>query len=113
MPTWMTYRLAAFERRLLQRHSHFEDYEDGDLQVGAFRSHPGIDPGDLEVSGDSLRGSDVTGPSRLVMRSKEVHLEDVSGDLELESTNRDIEVHAAKKLPVGKMTITGRRVTSR
>ena len=66
-------------------------------------------PGDLEVSGDSLRGTDVTGPSRLVMRSKEVHLEGVSGDLELESTNGDIEVHAAKKLPVGRMTITGRK----
>ncbi len=66
-------------------------------------------PGDLEISGDSLRGTDVTGPSRLVMRSKEVHLEDVSGDLELESSNGDIEVRSAKKLPVGKITITGRK----
>jgi DUF4097 and DUF4098 domain-containing protein YvlB len=66
-------------------------------------------PGDLEVSGDTLRGTDVTGPSRLVMRSKEVHLENVTGDLELESSNGDIEVRAAKKLPVGKMTITGRK----
>jgi len=66
-------------------------------------------PGDLEISGDSLRGTDLTGPSRLVMRSKEVHLDDVSGDLDLESTNGDIEVHAANKLPLGKMTITGRK----
>ncbi|MFZ0708088.1 MAG: DUF4097 family beta strand repeat-containing protein [Candidatus Korobacteraceae bacterium] len=66
-------------------------------------------PGDLDISGDSLRGTDVTGPSRLVMRSKEVHLEGVSGDLDLESTNGDIEVRAAQKLPVGKMTITGRK----
>jgi hypothetical protein len=66
-------------------------------------------PGDLEISGDSLRGSDLAGPSRLVMRSKEVHLDDVSGDLDLESTNGDIEVHAANKLPLGKMTITGRK----
>ena len=66
-------------------------------------------PGDLEISGDSLRGTDVVGPSRLVMRSKEVHLEDVSGDLELESSNGEIEVHAANKLPLGKMTITGRK----
>jgi len=66
-------------------------------------------PGDLEISGDSLRGSDVVGPSRLVMRSKEVHLDDVNGDLELESTNGDIEVHTANKLPVGKMNITGRK----
>ncbi len=66
-------------------------------------------PGDLEISGDSLRGTDVTGPSRLVMRSKEVHLDDVSGDLEVESTNGDIEIHAANKLPLGRMTITGRK----
>jgi len=66
-------------------------------------------PGDLEISGDSLRGSDVNGPSRLVMRSKEVHLDDVSGDLELESSNGDIEVHASNKLPLGKMTITGKK----
>ncbi len=66
-------------------------------------------PGDLEISGDSLRGTDVTGPSRLVMRSKEVHLDDVSGDLQLESTNGDIEVHAANKLPLGTMTITGKK----
>jgi len=66
-------------------------------------------PGDLEISGDSLRGTDVVGPSRLVMRSKEVHLDDVTGDLELESTNGDIEVHAANKLPLGRMTITGRK----
>ena len=65
--------------------------------------------GDLEISGDSLRGSDVAGPSKLVMRSKEVHLEGVSGDLDLESTNGDIEVRAANKLPVGRMTITGRK----
>jgi len=66
-------------------------------------------PGDLEVNGDSLRGTDVVGPSRMVMRSKEVHLDDVSGDLELESTNGDIEVHAASKLPLGKMNISGRK----
>jgi DUF4097 and DUF4098 domain-containing protein YvlB len=66
-------------------------------------------PGDLEISGESLRGTDVDGPSRMVMRSKEVHLEDVKGDLELESTNGDIEVHAANKLPLGKMTITGKK----
>jgi DUF4097 and DUF4098 domain-containing protein YvlB len=43
------------------------------------------------------------------MRSKEVHLDGVTGDLELESSNGDIEVHAANKLPIGKMNITGRK----
>jgi DUF4097 and DUF4098 domain-containing protein YvlB len=66
-------------------------------------------PGDLEISGDSLRGADMTGPSRLVLRSKEVYLDNVSGDLQVESTNGDIEVHASSKLPLGNMTITGRK----
>jgi len=73
-----------------------------DITIGAV-------PGDLEISGDSLRGTEVKGPSRMVMRSKEVHLEDVSGDLELESSNGAIEVHAAEKLPLGNMTITGKK----
>lgn len=65
-------------------------------------------PGDLEISGDTLRGTDVTGPARVVTRSKEVHLEGVSGDLEVETSNGDIEVHATK-LPLGKMILTGKR----
>jgi DUF4097 and DUF4098 domain-containing protein YvlB len=66
-------------------------------------------PGDLEISGDTLRASDVAGPMRLVTRSKEIHLEGVTGDLEVENTNGDIEVHSADKLPIGKMMITGKR----
>jgi len=66
-------------------------------------------PGDLEISGDTLRASDVGGPMRLVTRSKEIHLEGVTGDLEVDNTNGDIEVHSADKLPIGKMMITGKR----
>jgi DUF4097 and DUF4098 domain-containing protein YvlB len=66
-------------------------------------------PGDIEISGDSLRGTDVSGPSRLVTRSKEIHLEDVRGDLEVETSNGDIEVHAADKLPLGRITLNGRK----
>jgi DUF4097 and DUF4098 domain-containing protein YvlB len=66
-------------------------------------------PGDLDISGDSLRGTDLKGPSRLVMRSREVHLEDVSGDLEVETSNGDIEVHTAEKAPVGHIKINGKR----
>jgi len=65
-------------------------------------------PGDLEISGDSLRGTDVSGPMRLVTRSKEIHLEGVNGDLEVENSNGDIEVHPGSKLPLGKMMITGK-----
>jgi DUF4097 and DUF4098 domain-containing protein YvlB len=65
-------------------------------------------PGEIEISTDSVRGTDLSGPSRVVTRSKEIHLEDVSGDLQVETSNGDIEVHAASKLPVGRMTITGK-----
>jgi len=64
-------------------------------------------PGDLEISGEALRGSDLSGPMRMVTRSKDIHLEDVRGDLELENTNGPIEIHSADKLPLGRMKITG------
>ncbi|HZD31587.1 MAG TPA: DUF4097 family beta strand repeat-containing protein [Candidatus Angelobacter sp.] len=64
-------------------------------------------PGDLEISGDALRATDVGGPMRLVTRSKEIHLEGVTGDVEVENSNGDIEIHPGSKLPIGKMNITG------
>lgn len=65
-------------------------------------------PGDLDIDRDSVRGNGVNGPGRIVTTSKEIHLENVTGDLQVETTNGDIEVQAASKLPVGRMTITGR-----
>lgn len=64
--------------------------------------------GDLDIDRDSVRGDGVSGPGRIVTTSKEIHLENVSGDLQVETTNGDIEVQAASKLPVGRMTISGR-----
>ncbi len=66
-------------------------------------------PGDLEIAGDEVRGSDLSGPSRLVTRSKDIHIENVSGDLQLETTNGDIEVRAADKLPLGRINISNKR----
>jgi DUF4097 and DUF4098 domain-containing protein YvlB len=65
-------------------------------------------PGEIEIATDSVRGDDLTGPSRVVTRSKDIHLEAVSGDLQVQTTNGDVDVRAANKLPVGKMTITGK-----
>jgi DUF4097 and DUF4098 domain-containing protein YvlB len=65
-------------------------------------------PGDLDIDRDSVRGNGVVGPGRIVTTSKEIHLENVTGDLQVETTNGDIEVQAASKLPVGRMTISGR-----
>jgi DUF4097 and DUF4098 domain-containing protein YvlB len=65
-------------------------------------------PGDLEIAGDSLRATDIGGPMRFVTRSKDIHLEGVTGDLEVENANGDIEIHPSNKLPLGKMQLTGK-----
>jgi DUF4097 and DUF4098 domain-containing protein YvlB len=52
--------------------------------------------GDFDMSSDDLRAKDITGPVRLITRSKTIHLDDVSGDVRIENTNGDVEVHAAK-----------------
>lgn len=65
-------------------------------------------PGDLAINSDSVRGNDILGPVRLITRSKDIHLEAVSGDLHLEDTNGDVEVHTAAKLPLGRMNISGK-----
>jgi DUF4097 and DUF4098 domain-containing protein YvlB len=66
-------------------------------------------PGDLEIAGDEVRGTDLNGPSRLITRSKDIRMENVTGDLQLETTNGDIEVHAADKLPLGRISISSKR----
>jgi DUF4097 and DUF4098 domain-containing protein YvlB len=67
-------------------------------------------PGDLEIAGDEVRGNDLSGPSRLIFtRSKDVHIENVSGDLQLETTNGDVEVRAADKLPLGRISLSSKR----
>ena len=52
--------------------------------------------GDFDMSSDDLRAKDITGPVRLITRSKTIHLDDVSGDVRIENSNGDVEVHAAK-----------------
>jgi DUF4097 and DUF4098 domain-containing protein YvlB len=65
-------------------------------------------PGEIEIATDSVRGNDLDGPSRVVTRAKSIHLEDVSGDLQVETTNGEVEVRVASKRPVGRMSITGK-----
>jgi DUF4097 and DUF4098 domain-containing protein YvlB len=66
-------------------------------------------PGDLEIAGDEVRGTDLSGPSRLITKSKDIRLENIFGDLQLETTNGDIEVHASDKLPLGRISISSKR----
>ncbi len=63
-------------------------------------------PGDIDIASDSVRANEMTGPSRVVTSSKDIHLEDVSGDLQVQSNNGDVEVTTADKQSGSKMTFT-------
>jgi len=52
--------------------------------------------GDFDMSSDDLRAKEITGPVRIITRSKTIHLDDVSGDVRIENSNGDVELHAAK-----------------
>jgi DUF4097 and DUF4098 domain-containing protein YvlB len=53
--------------------------------------------GTLDLDSGDLRATSATGPGRLITRSKDIHLEGVSGDLHLEDSNGAVEV-AVRKL---------------
>ncbi len=61
-------------------------------------------PGDIEIASDQVRGTDLMGPSRVSTGSKDIHLEDVSGDLQVQSTNGDVEVTTGGK-EAGKLSV--------
>ena len=48
--------------------------------------------GDLDLDSDDLRASSLVGPVRLITRSKDIHLEDISGDLRLQDSNGGVDV---------------------
>jgi DUF4097 and DUF4098 domain-containing protein YvlB len=63
-------------------------------------------PGEIEIASDQVRGNQLDGPSRVMTSSKDIHLEEVSGDLQVQSNNGDVEVTTAGKQPAGKMSVT-------
>lgn len=54
--------------------------------------------GDLNLESGDLRARSVAGPMRVVTRSKDIHIEDVTGDLKVENSNGMVEYHAGNKL---------------
>lgn len=48
--------------------------------------------GDLNLDSDDLHADQITGPVRLTTRSKQIRLEDVSGDVRLQNANGGVEV---------------------
>lgn len=60
--------------------------------------------GDLSMESGDLQAKSLMGPLRLITKSKDIHLDNVSGDIKLEDSNGSVEVHA-DKLPLGSMQI--------
>ncbi len=48
--------------------------------------------GDLDLDSDDLHGDQITGPVHLTTRSKQIRLEDVSGDVRVQNENGGIEI---------------------
>jgi DUF4097 and DUF4098 domain-containing protein YvlB len=60
--------------------------------------------GDLTMESGDLQAKSLVGPLRLITRSKDIHLDNVTGDVKVENSNGSIEVRAGK-LPLGSMQI--------
>jgi DUF4097 and DUF4098 domain-containing protein YvlB len=60
--------------------------------------------GDLSMESGDLQAKSVAGPLRLLTRSKDIHLDNVTGDVKVENSNGSVELHAGK-LPLGSMQI--------
>jgi len=61
--------------------------------------------GDLDMDSGDMRASQLTGPFRLLTRSKDVQLSGVSGDVRLQNENGAVEVHMSK---MGSMQVSNR-----
>ncbi len=62
-------------------------------------------PGELSLDLHDLHASNVGGGFKLRTRSKDIHLEDVTGDIEVSNSHADVELHVSKS-PVGNIQIT-------
>lgn len=65
--------------------------------------------GDLNLDSGDLRATKITGPVKLVTRAKDIHLEDVTGDVRVENHNGAVELHTAAKIPIGNIQVTNNR----
>jgi hypothetical protein len=63
--------------------------------------------GNLDLDGSDLRGTSMTGPVRLLTKSKDIRLDGVSGDIRISNSNGAVEVHI-NRVPVGNVDIVNR-----
>jgi DUF4097 and DUF4098 domain-containing protein YvlB len=64
--------------------------------------------GDLVLDSGDLRVSSLAGPTRVVTRSKDIRLDNFTGNVHIEDNNSDIALTPGK-LPLGNLQITNRR----
>src|SRR5579884_333164 len=62
--------------------------------------------GDMTLDSGDLRGTNVGGPFRLATRSKDIHLENISGDVRVENSNGTVEIHPN---PLGNIQVDNKR----
>ena len=70
-----------------------------DMQMASLKGEMALDSGDL-------RGTNVGGPFRLATRSKDIHLENISGDVRVENSNGTVEIHPK---PLGNIQVDNKR----
>ncbi len=63
--------------------------------------------GDFNMEQGDLRANSLVGPFRLHTRSKDIHLEDISGDINVENENAEVELHP--KSPLGNVTVANHK----
>jgi hypothetical protein len=61
--------------------------------------------GELRMDSHDLNASNVTGGFKVETRSKDIHLEDVMGDIEVSNKHGDVEIHASQG-PAGNIQVT-------
>ena len=79
----------------------------GGLHVSTSRSElaTGKIQGELRMDSHDLNASNVAGGFKVQTRSKDIHLEDVMGDIEVSNKHGDVEIHAGKG-PAGNIQVT-------
>lgn len=78
----------------------------GRVQFGSSRTQLELAKltGDLEMGSDDLRVSSGVGPMMLHTKAKDIHVEDISGNVNIENSHGEIEVHP--KSPFGDISIS-------
>jgi len=63
--------------------------------------------GDLNMNPGDLRANNIAGPVRVLTKSTDIHFDDLNGELRVENSNGNIEVHSVKVGPIDITNQTG------